>query len=85
MASASGMNSPGSTSPRSGWFQRTSASTPVKRPVRKVELRLVVQHELAPLQRQAQLALEPPTRLRLLVHARLEEAEPVRGPAALAR
>ena len=43
-------------------------------PGRELELRLVVQHELAPLQRLAQLALEPPARLRLLVHGRLEEA-----------
>ena len=31
-SSASGMNSTGGTRPRSGWFQRTSASKPVVRP-----------------------------------------------------
>ena len=46
-------------------------------PGRELELRLVVQHELAPLQRLAQLALEPPARLRLLVHRRLEQAKAV--------
>ena len=32
VSSASGMNSTGGTSPRSGWFHRTSASKPVVRP-----------------------------------------------------
>ena len=31
VSSASGMNSTGGMSPRSGWFQRTSASKPVVR------------------------------------------------------
>ena len=44
-------------------------------PARELQLRLVVQHELAPLQRLAQLALEPAACLRFLVHRRLEEAE----------
>ena len=46
-------------------------------PGRELELRLVVQHELAPLQSLAQLALEPAARLRLLVHGRLEQAKAV--------
>ena len=32
--SAIGMNSPGETTPRSGWIHRTRASTPVTRPSR---------------------------------------------------
>ena len=32
--SASGMNSPGSTMPRVGWFQRSSASAAVTLPLR---------------------------------------------------
>ena len=44
-------------------------------PARELQLRLVVQHELTPLQPEAQLALEPAACLRRLVHRRLEEAE----------
>ena len=33
VCSASGMNSSGRTSPQSGWFQRSSASTPVTWPL----------------------------------------------------
>ena len=43
----------------------------------KIKLRLVVQYELAALQRQAQLTLQPSTRLRLRVHVWFEEGEPV--------
>ena len=35
LASATGTNSPGATGPRSGWVQRSSASTPVIPPVRR--------------------------------------------------
>ena len=53
--SATGMNSSGGTSPRSGSSQRTSASTPATRAgVLEVEHRLVVQDELLALDRAAQ-------------------------------
>ena len=38
LSSATGMNSPGETSPRSGWFQRTSASTPMTAPPSSVTI-----------------------------------------------
>ena len=64
------MNSSGGTSPRVGWFQRTSASTPVTGDVtgRQGDLGLVVQLELARVQGSAQ---------------RCEQAEPV-GRVAVA-
>ena len=47
VSSASGMNSSGGTSPCSGCCQRSSASTPTMLAAAQVDLRLVVQHELA--------------------------------------
>ena len=44
--SASAMKSPGGMLPRSGWFQRSSASTPIEAFVVEGVLRLVVQREL---------------------------------------
>ena len=60
--SASGMNSSGRTRPRVGWRQRTSASTPATRRRSSGDLGLVVQLELAVVDRPAQ---------------RAEQAEPV--------
>jgi hypothetical protein len=46
VSSASGMNSVGEMMPRSGWRQRTSASTPTISPELHVDLRLVQQVQL---------------------------------------
>ena len=51
-----GMNSSGMINPRVGWRQRTSASTPTTSRRRQRQLRLVVQLELAALERGAQAA-----------------------------
>ena len=59
VSSAIGMNVAGAiTSPRSGWFQRTSASTPTIRAGLEVDDRLVVRLELAGLERPADVGLE---------------------------
>ena len=52
---ASGMNSSGGTRPRTGWLQRTSTSTHVHLARAEVGLRLVVEHELALVDRATQL------------------------------
>ena len=77
VSSATRMNSPGGTRPRSGWCQRTSASTPDRSLVAELDLRLVVQLELVAGEREAQVALERLARLQPRVHAGLEEAEGV--------
>ena len=59
VSSASGMKSAGGTSPRSGWFHRTSASNPITRPVRRVDDRLVVHDELVALERAVQIGAGP--------------------------
>ena len=51
VSSASGMKSPGSTSPRRGWNQRASASTATTRPVVEADDRLVVDADLVALDR----------------------------------
>ena len=51
--SATAMNWLGRMSPSSGWFQRTSASTPVMRERREVDARLVDEAELARARRPA--------------------------------
>ena len=51
VSSASGMNSAGEIRPRSAWNQRTSASTADHRAVVQAHLRLVVDHQLAALER----------------------------------
>ena len=53
LSSAIGMNSPGSSRPRVGCSQRTSASTPASRSAAQLEDRLVVQRELGVAQRRA--------------------------------
>ena len=58
VCSASGMKSSGGTSPRSGCCQRTSASTPASRPVAELHGRLVVDGELAALDRPGELGLQ---------------------------
>ena len=61
VSSASGMNCAGRhRAAASGWFQRSSASTPVMRPLAQVDLGLVVQHELVALQRAAQRRFRAP-------------------------
>src|SRR5205814_1684711 len=57
--SATGMKSAGDTKPRSGWFQRTSASTPVMSPSGSATIGLVHQRELVAVQRLAQFGGEP--------------------------
>ena len=57
VSSATGMNSPGASRPRSGCCQRTSASTPTIAAGREVDDRLVVQPQLVVLERAAQLVL----------------------------
>ena len=57
-ASASGMNLSGSSCPRVGWFQRTSASSPAIAPLLEVEDRLVVELELGGLDRPLEIDLE---------------------------
>ena len=52
VSSASGMKRAGGSSPRLGWFQRISASTPKIAPRAQVDLRLIVQHELLARQRE---------------------------------
>ena len=74
ISSASGMNSAGDTRPRSGWFQRSSASKPVMLVGPQVDERLVVQLELAVGERLAQVELERAARLQPRVHLGLEEA-----------
>ena len=46
VSSSTGMKSAGETRPWPGRSQRSSASTPMMRPLSEVDLRLVVQHEL---------------------------------------
>ena len=53
--SASGMNASGASRPWLGWRQRTSASTATIAPVGQVELGLVEQLELVPLEREVQV------------------------------
>ena len=67
VCSASGTNSSGGSRPRSGCCQRTSASTLCDAAVREHRLRLVVEDELALLDRAAQLADSAEPRGRVVV------------------
>ena len=80
VSSASGMNWSGATMPRSGWFQRSSASTPTMRPVPMSTRRLVVQHELAAAERLAQRRFEREPLERMAVLLRRIELEVVLAP-----
>ena len=57
-SSAMGMNFAGGMSPRSGWRQRISASTPTISSGLEIDFRLVVQHELPSFEGAAQAAFE---------------------------
>ena len=58
LSSATGMNSPGSSWPRFGWFQRTSASSAGDLAAGEGDHRLVVEGQLVALDPLAQLALD---------------------------
>ena len=75
VSSATPMNSPGGTRPRSGWCQRTRASTPDRPSSAELDLGLIVELELVAGEREAQVALERLARLQPGIHAGLEEAE----------
>ena len=74
ISSASGMNSSGPTRPRSGWRQRSSASTPGDGAVVEADDRLVVQLELVGGDRALQVGAQLQAREHALVHRRLEQA-----------
>ena len=74
------MKWPGASRPRSGCCQRTSASMPAGRPVRHVDARLVVQHELLQVDRGAQLELEVQARLGRRRRRARRTARSRRGP-----
>ena len=57
--SATSRNSPGPSTPRSGWFQRSSVSTATIRPVAQVQHRLAVHHQLVGAERGLQLRAQP--------------------------
>ena len=82
VSSASGMNSIGGTSPRSGWRQRTSASKPTIRLGRELDDRLVVELELLLLDRRPELRLHLEAAPRPDPHRRVEDgvAGPCPGP-----
>ena len=69
------MNSPGATMPRSGWSQRTSASTPARRPVFERDDRLVDEAQLAELDGALELRPELVALADRGVHARVEDRE----------
>ena len=64
----------------SGWCQRSSASTPITRPVAQVDLRLVVQLELVALERAAQRRSRAQARSRRAFMLGGEELVACRGP-----
>ena len=74
ISSATGMNSAGEIMPRSGCFQRSSASQPVIAVVLDADQRLVMQLEFAFRQGLAQRDFELAPRLHARVHGGLEEA-----------
>ena len=77
ISSASGMKTPGGTSPRSGCCQRTRASAPDERAVAKSNLRLVVDHELPAGGRAAEVPAEIEAVQTSAAEAALEEADRV--------
>ena len=72
VASATGMNWLGGTSPRVGDCQRRSASTPTIARLLERDLRLVVDAELAALQAEPELVLEPEQLAELAGHLVVE-------------
>ncbi len=73
VSSASGMKSSGGTMPRTGWIQRIRASTPEMLPLVQLDDRLVVQDELAVLQRALQVGLQLQALQGRVVHRGLED------------
>ena len=80
MSSATGMISIGETVPRTGWFQRSSASQVDIRPGLEIDQRLIEQLEFLVGQRLAQVEFQDAARLDGLRHLVAEEAE---GAAAV--
>ena len=77
VSSASGMNSFGRSSPRVGWRQRTSASTPAIDAAPEVDDRLVEQRELAPPEAARQLGAQRVAGDDRGMHRRLERRDAV--------
>ena len=75
VSSASGMNDPGGTRPRSGCSQRTSASKPSMRASAERDQRLVVQAQLVALDAAAQRGLEREAVADVLAHRLVEELD----------
>ena len=73
VSSAIGMNSAGDSTRRSGCGQRSSASAPSMRAAGEVDQRLVVQGELAALERAPQVGLGREAAAHALGHLRAEE------------
>ena len=73
VASATGMKRSGGTRPRVGECQRRSASTPTIASALEVDLRLVVDCELAALEAEPELVLEPEQLAELAGHLVVEE------------
>ena len=71
------MKSPGGITPRTGWFQRTSASNPRTLWAVHVEQRLIVDFELVLLDGAVEVEFQGPAGLHLQVHLGLEESERV--------
>ena len=85
LCSATGMKRSGGTMPSSGWSQRSSASTPVMRPVAQLDERLVVEAQLAALDRRR--AARPRARRARRPARAARRRRPRRGalPSSLAR
>src|SRR5918993_3746488 len=79
VSSARETNSPGMTRPRSGWSQRTSASSPASLPPGQLDHRLVADGELLADDGPAQGGLEVEALHGPGVHGRVEHPDP--GPA----
>ena len=77
LSSAIGMNSSGPTSPRVGWFQRRSASNDSMARRLEVDERLVVENELAVLQRVTQVAVQLVMGGELGLHLGFEDLEAI--------
>ena len=76
VSSAIPMKSAGFTRPRSGWFQRISASAPMIAAGREADDRLVVQLELPPLDRPVQVADQGEAVVGPTAHRRVEVLHP---------